>query len=97
MCLYSACTQPSFVHNLAVRLKLTTQNPSLASIVCPIQVFTMGTRKSSRRTKPLIKLTDKEMDDLLEDSATPQQISEAVNVLSQVESMIKHQRSLSDE
>ena len=57
----------------------------------------MGTRKSSRRTKPLIKLTDKEMDDLLEDSATPQQISEAVNVLSQVESMIKHQRSLSDE
>ena len=34
------------------------------------------------------------MDDLLEDSATPQQIGEAVKrELSQVESMIKDQRS----
>ena len=49
----------------------------------------MGTRKSSRRTKPPIKFTDYEMDDLLTDSATPQQISEAVKrELSQVESMI---------
>ena len=50
----------------------------------------MGTRKSSRRTKPPIKFTDYEMDDLPEDSATPQQISEAVKrELSQVESMIR--------
>ena len=46
----------------------------------------MGTRKSSRRTKPPIKLMDYEMVDLLEDSA----ISEAVKCeLSQVKSMIK--------
>ena len=57
----------------------------------------MGTRKSSRRTKPPIKLTDYEMDDLLEDSATPQQISEAVKrELSQVESMIKDLSPTSD-
>ena len=50
----------------------------------------MGTRKSSRRTKPPIKLTDYEMDDLLENSVTPQQLSEVVKrELSQVESMIK--------
>ena len=92
MCLYSACTQP-----IVALFKLTSQNPSLASIVCAIQVFAMGTRKSSRRTKPLIKLTDYEMDDLLEDSATPEQIIEAVKEPSTVESTIKHQRSLSDE
>ena len=57
----------------------------------------MGTRKSSRRTKPPIKLTDYEMDDLLEGSATPQQISEAVKrELSQVESMIKDLSPTSD-
>ena len=51
----------------------------------------MSTRKSSRRTKPPIKLTDYELDDSHEASATPQQISRAVTrELSQVESMIKH-------
>ena len=50
----------------------------------------MGTRKSNRKTNPPIKLTDYEMDDLLTDSATPQQISKAVKrELSQVELMIK--------
>lgn len=50
----------------------------------------MSTRKSSRRAKPPIKLTDYEMDNLLEASATPQQISKAVKrEMSQVESMIK--------
>ena len=50
----------------------------------------METRKSSRRTKPPIKFADYEMDNLPEDLATPQQISDAVKrELSQVESMIK--------
>ena len=50
----------------------------------------MGARKSSRRTKPPIKFTDYEMDDLPEDCATPQHISEALKrELSQVESMIR--------
>ena len=85
------CTQfvcHVLVHNRA-SFMLTSQK-SLLNVVCAIQVFAMGTRKSSRRTKPPIKFTDYEMDDLPEDSATPQQISEAVKrELSQVESMIR--------
>ena len=84
------CTQlvcHVLVHNLA-SLKPTSQNLSL--IVCAIHVFAMSTRRSSRRTRPPIKLTDYELDDLLEASATPQQISRAVKCeLSQVDSMIK--------
>ena len=50
----------------------------------------MGTRKSSRSTKPPIKLQDFVADDFVAESATPQQMSEAVKrELSQVESMIK--------
>ena len=48
----------------------------------------MGTRKSSRKTKPPTKLTDYEMDDSLAEPATPLQISEVVKCeLSQVESI----------
>ena len=71
------------VHNLA-SFKPSSQN------LCAIHVFAMGTRKSSRRTEPPIRLTDYEMDGILADSATPQQISEAVkHELNQVESIIK--------
>ena len=77
-----ACTQPSFV-----QANLTE---SFFNRVCAIHVFAMGTRKSSGTTKPPIKLADYEMDDLLADSATPQQISKAVKrELSQVKLMIK--------
>ena len=83
VCLPCACTQPSFF----VQANLTE---SFLNVVCAIQVFAMGTRKSSRRNKPPIKFTDYEMDNLQEDSATPQQISEAVkHELSQVESTIR--------
>ena len=50
----------------------------------------MATRKSSRSTKPPKKLQDFVADDLAAESATPQQMSEAVKrELSQVESLIK--------
>ena len=49
----------------------------------------MASRKSSRRTKPLLKLKDFDIDGFIAES-TPQQMSEAVErELSQVESMIK--------
>lgn len=49
----------------------------------------MASRKSSRRTKPPLKLKDFDIDGLIAES-TPQQMSEAVErELSQVESMIK--------
>ena len=50
----------------------------------------MSTRKSSRSTKPPIKLQDFVADDFVAESATRQQMSEAVKrELSQVEFMIK--------
>ena len=50
----------------------------------------MGTRKGSRSAKPPIKLQDFVADDFVAESATPQQMSEAVKrELSQVESMTK--------
>ena len=75
------------VHNLA---SFHPQNP-FNNIVCAIRAFAMSIRKSSRTTKPPIKLTDYDVDDSQEAAATPQQISRAVTrELSQVESMIKH-------
>ena len=50
----------------------------------------MATRKSSRRTKPPIKLKDFVADDFVAESTTPQQMSVAVErELSQVEPLIK--------
>ena len=50
----------------------------------------MATRKSSRGTKPLLKLKDFVVDGLIAESTMPQQMSKAVKrELSQVESIIK--------
>ena len=55
-----------------------------------VVVYTMATRKSSRRTKPPIKLKDFVADDFVAESTTPQQMSVAVKrELSKVESLIK--------
>ena len=86
-CNMTKCLNTFVAHCSFVQANLTE---SLFSRVCAIRVFTMDTRKSSRRTKPPIKFADYEMDNLPEDLATPQQISDAVKCeLSQVESMIK--------
>ena len=50
----------------------------------------MATRKSSRRTKPPIKLKDFVADDFVAESTTPQQMSVAVKrELSKADSLIK--------
>ena len=65
-----------------------SQNRYLWCVV--VDLYTMATRKSNRRTKPPIKLKDFVADDFVTESATPQQMSEAVKrELSQVESMIR--------
>lgn len=72
----------------SLNTSLFFQNRFFQCIV--VDVYTMGTRKSSRSTKPPIKLQDFVADDFVAESATPQQMSEAVKrELSQVESMIK--------
>ena len=64
----------------SLNTSLFFQNRFFQCIV--VDVYTMGTRKSSRSTKP--------PDDFVAESATPQQMSKAVKCeLSQVESMIK--------
>ena len=65
-----------------------SQNRYLWCVV--VNLYTMATRKSNWRTKPLIKLKDFVADDFVAESATPQQMSEAVKrELNQVESIIR--------
>ena len=78
-----ACTYRSFAEHTFI-----SQNSFLWCIV--VVVYTMATRKSSRRTKHLIKLKDFVAYDFVAESTTPQQMSVAVKrELSQVESLIK--------
>ena len=66
---------------------LNAQNSFLWCVV--VVVYTMATRKSSRRTKHLKKLKDFVADDFVAESTTPQKMSVAVKrELSQVESLI---------
>ena len=70
LCLWGReCTQPSFI-----QANLTE---SLYNIVRATHVFAMSAKKNTRRTKPPIKLTANEINDILKSSATPQQISKA--------------------
>ena len=78
-----ACTYRSFAGHTFI-----SQNSFLRCVV--VVVYTMATRKSSRRTKPPIKLKDFVADDFVAESTTPQQMSVAVKrELSKAESLIK--------